>query len=582
MINFMVYNKQIKWKPCVYMLLFILVTFSFNSCEKTTDESLQVIDPLITDDLHKKTFSSPVQLLFAENIDESSYTVLLNNKIISVSTPVTLEDPGFYELLITSTNSQLTDSILFVIQSESRGDSEWGLPEFTPTDFESSSLSLEEVQFIYPKNRYAAVPIPVCMKLSDVDTSYKSKYYQVNYETSNAVEYLRQGIGSVKLAIKDEYTSIDLEIGAKSFNLPINLPTSDTLQIPSIINGGYEIPANTSVILDEDLTINEGGHLIINEGCLILLDEAININNFGNISIRGEAINPVYFTCKSDGEFWGGFINKGANLVDINYCFFTSSGYHTSEEYQWGHAKQQALFYCENTTFTIENSYMIDNSGQIFYTTDTELMIKNCLVQRSKTGGQQNSSELTIDSSFFMDLPYREHQFLDDDNDGLYLAECDAVISNSAFLFIKDDGIDSGASSGGDVTINNCHFEGIFHEGLALSSSYAVYKSHYVTNSTFTNCGQGIELGYSSSNHMVNVDNCSFYDNAVGIRYGDNYSREYNGIVHVSNSTSYNNHFKDVWNMVHTDWTGHYKKLSFSNTSVSNYNPNYPDLTLME
>lgn len=563
-------------------ILSIIFGLGFIQCKKTFNDPDNIINLSLSENLHRQTYDAPVQISFANLVDKSDYTAQLNNTEIFLDEPLFVNDAGFYELLITNNTTQKTDTNLFVILAKSRGKSEWGLPEFTPTSVKTDNITTEKVKLIYPKNRYSGIPLPVCIKLSDTDETYLNKNYQVSTPTISDIELIRRGIGSVNLNIADNLSIFDLGIGSQNFSQTINLPGNDTVQIPLLITNRYEIPANKTVILESDLKILESGQLTINEGCLLLVNEGINIYNSGIINANGNEQNPVYITCRAPGKYWGGFINENNSHVNIQHCFLTASGYHTSEEYQWGHAKQQALFYGNNSVLNIKNSYMIDNSGQIFYTEKCELNIANCLIQRSKTGGQQNHTQLTIDSSVFMDIPYKDHTFIDNDNDGIYLVAGNTSITNSSFMYTKDDGIDSGASSGGNVLIENCHFEGIFHEGLALSSGNSVTKTHLIKSSTFTNCGQGVELGYSSENHTVLVDNCTFYNNVVGIRYGDNYDWEYKGKMQVTNSSSYNNIYKDVWNMVHTDWTGYYENLSFSNTSVSIYNPNYPDLILLK
>ena len=121
-------------------------------------------------------------------------------------------------------------------------------------------------------------------------------------------------------------------------------------------------------------------------------------------------------------------------------------------------------------------------------------------------------------------------------------------------MWSKDDGIDSGGSSGGDVQIDNCHFEGIFHEAMALSSGGSVTKNHDISNSTFKNNGQGIELGYSSPNHQVLVTDCQFEENMIGVRYGDNYDWEVSGHMELINCSFANNIDKDIWNFVRSEW----------------------------
>jgi hypothetical protein len=223
---------------------------------------------------------------------------------------------------------------------------------------------------------------------------------------------------------------------------------------------------------------------------------------------------------------------------------------------------------------------MTDHVGQIFYPTNATLILDDILVQRVKTGGQVNFTDLTIRNSFFTDFPDDSYIFRDSDNDALYLNASDAVIDNTMFMFAKDDGLDSGADYGGEITVTNCRFEACFHEGAALSSSNQVVKKHTFSGCVFTNCGQGVELGYSSPNHNVLADNCMFLNNGIGIRYGDNYDwSAVNGKMLIKNSFSLYND-KDVWNMIRMNWSPRLENLGFENTKVSKFCPQYPGLEI--
>jgi hypothetical protein len=72
-----------------------------------------------------------------------------------------------------------------------------------------------------------------------------------------------------------------------------------------------------------------------------------------------------------------------------------------------------------------------------------------------------------------------------------------------------------------------------------------------------------------------------FSDNGTGIRYGDNYDwSDVDGKMLIRNSSSLNND-KDVWNMVRMIWSPKLKNLSFENTVVSKFCPQYPELGIM-
>jgi hypothetical protein len=188
---------------------------------------------------------------------------------------------------------------------------------------------------------------------------------------------------------------------------------------------------------------------------------------------------------------------------------------------------------------------------------------------------------VTIRNSVFTDFPDDSYVFRDADNDALYLSESDAEIINTTFMFAKDDGVDAGNTEGDEMVFTNCRFEACFHEGAALSSGGVVIRNHTFIGCVFTNCGQGLELGFSSPNHTVTADGCLFLNNGIGVRYGDNYNwSDVNGKMYIKNSSSVHND-KDIWNMVRKIWSPRIENLNFENTTVSKFCPQYPGLEII-
>jgi hypothetical protein len=158
-----------------------------------------------------------------------------------------------------------------------------------------------------------------------------------------------------------------------------------------------------------------------------------------------------------------------------------------------------------------------------------------------------------------------------------------AEITHTLFMYAKDDGLDSGSGAyPGDVTVRNCRFESIFHEGAALSGGSGEAKIQRFYNCLFQDCGQGLELGFSSKTHQVIVDSCTFLRNGIGIRFGDNYPWNVNGYIKVSRSSSLENTVYDVWNMVREFWAADTFQMEFDQVLVSRYHPMYPQLTVVE
>lgn len=524
-------------------------------------------------------------LLKLKNPDSRmTYQTTLNDKIIDISEPHTVSEAGFYYLEITSYLDTISrrDNYEFVIIDEERGDAEWGLKVWTPRNFNESDIKNEEIKMIYPRAYVKALNMPFILKVVEND-ELTPAYFTYTNSVNTVISNIKRGIGSIML-LPDNVTSfVSFYIKDKTIDLSVELEDPAWNALDAVIDSSININNGSRIYIDKDISISEGVSVQIEAGTVIAIKAGINIINNGTLIINGTNEDPVVFTCINNDDYWGGIIsvNSGSEIVAKN-TIFCRSGYHHTGTYIYGHAKRQALFYMDNSRLSLANSYIIDNIGQIFYPTNSQLYINHVLIQRAKTGGQINYSYISIDHSIFTDFPDDSDNYTDEDNDALYLNASNADIRNSVFMYAKDDGIDSGADMGGSVNVNNCWFEATFHEGMALSSDNDVVKSHHIVNCTFTNCGQGLELGFSSPNHIVTVDSCNLYANNIGIRYGDNYLRQVEGVLMVKNSASINNDDKDIWNMVHSIWQPLVEKMSFFNTGVSKAVEEYPDLIIVD
>jgi hypothetical protein len=529
-------------------------------------------------------YYAPVLLKLKEPNEKITHEAILNDKIIDIRKTYTVNEEGFYYLEITSKidTYMRKDNYEFVILDEERGETEWGLKAWTPKNFTESTIFNEKIEVIYPRKYVTGIKMPFILKVIE-NNEIKSAYYSFSNSVNSVVSNLKRGIGSINLLPDNLTSTVSFYINDRIINAPLELEEPNWQSLNVTIESNTQINTDSRIYVNKDITISKGVSVQIQAGSIIAISEGVNIINNGTLIINGTNENPVVFTCMNQGRYWGGIIcDEPGSEIKINNTIFCHSGYHNTGEYIYGHAKRQALFHMKNSKLNINYSYIIDNIGQIFYPEKSELYIDNILVQRAKTGGQVNYSYISIKNSVFTDFPDDSDYFLNEDNDALYINASDADIENSGFMYAKDDGIDSGADGGGTINVNNCWFEATFHEGMALSSGASVIKSHNITNCTFTNCGQGLELGYSSPNHLVTVDSCNFYSNNIGIRYGDNYDYQIEGRLIVKNSYSINNYDKDVWNMVRMIWQPKISNLSFNNTKVTIPVKEYPDLIIID
>jgi hypothetical protein len=528
-------------------------------------------------------YYSPVMLKLKNPDSRITYETKLNDELIDITETFTVSGAGFYYLEITSCLDTIsrTDNYEFVILDEERGDAEWGLKVWTPWDFTESNINNEEINIIYPRKYVKNLYMPFVLKVLE-NNKIKPVYLTFTNSLDTRELNIKRGIGSIALLPGNSTNTVTFNIKDKTVNLPVEMEDPDWESLDEEIDGSIQVNNDSRIYINKDITISKGGSVQIEAGTIIAIGEGVNIINNGSLTVNGTDENPVVFTCLNNNSYWGGIISGDAESeVIATGAIFCRSGYHDTGNYIYGHAKRQALFYMNNSLLNLNNSYIVDNIGQIFYPVSSELYINNVLIQRAKSGGQINDSYISIENSIFTDFPDDTPNYTDEDNDALYINASNADIMNSVFMYARDDGIDSGGDEGGIININSCWFEATFHEGIALSSRNSVSKEHNIKNCTFTNCGQGLELGFSSPNHIVTVDSCSFYSNNIGIRYGDNYTWQVEGVITVSNSSSMNNYDKDIWNMVHQIWQPRIEKMSFINTRVSGTVKDYPDLIVV-
>jgi hypothetical protein len=560
---------------CLILLLFV------SGCKKKEDNTLP---PEGWINLSELTTKQDYFLPFAlKNDNNDIQSAILNSKTVDFSYGNYLEfsENGFYELVLIYKDSQKeNDTLLFTTKTEEREASEWGIRAWVPAPYQTVSLGSETIEIYYPHRYTDLIKVPFIFYVRE-SGKLKTVYCKGACTSSGESFNIKEGVGSINVNASAISGNMVFMAGSKPLSATMTKISEVTTELKGTISSAVEIPANSLVKIPSTLEIASTGSLTVHEGTIILIDEAVDINVNGPIVFSGTAENPIFVTCSVKEKYWGGFITRDAGgTIEAQYTIFCQSGYHDTEGYNWGHAGRQALFYTENSTLTLDHCFILDHIGQIFYPQYATLTFNDILVQRAKTGGQINYTDLTLRNSVFTDFPDDSYVFQDEDNDALYLNGTDAEIKNTAFMFAKDDGLDSGASEGGTITVTNCRFEACFHEGAALSSVDPVVKNHTFTGCIFTNCGQGLELGYSSPNHTVTAENCLFLNNGIGIRYGDNYDwSEVDGKMIIKNSSSLNND-KDVWNMVRMDWSPKLENLSFENTVVSKFCPQYPELEI--
>lgn len=287
------------------------------------------------------------------------------------------------------------------------------------------------------------------------------------------------------------------------------------------------------------ITIPAGQELKINPGVIVFLHAGVNIDVSGMLTINGAQKMPVVLLCDDPFGAWGGIYLEGgtANITD---CLITQGGGDDSRVF--GHSQSQPVIGGVNATLTLRRTAIVANEGKAFGMTNAEVTLRYCLVQRCDTGGEFAACKVTIDDSWFYDMPDNDNIAVDDDNDALYFngvrGSDTSYVTNSYFIKGKDDAIDH---NGAILVVSDCQIDGFDNEGVAGSNAnYLRVENCYISN-----CEQGIESGYGTP--FVEVNHCTINGCDNGLRIGDEYVPPPAGRLNVRNTLSFGNRLHNVW-----------------------------------
>ena len=521
------------------------------------------------------------------------YTVELNGNPIETDVSVEVDEPEYYELYVyrreRSSGAEQSELVRFIVRASERGNSEWGLPRWSPQppiDSAAAEFAGAQLKIIAPAEYPMGLEIPVVARVQD-DSGNRLGINGV----ISAVDFqdqplqLLRGVGSVFLpaAAEPNIISYAAEIHAPQTPRQITIEAATAWQtisedITASADWGENARIHISGLSGDLLTIVSSATLTIGAGSVIIIDPNIEIAVQGNLVVNGTTERPVVFTPRDRAVPWGGLLfESNLSRGQLTGAIFTGSGadskwFSNNPGHGGSHRKDQCLFYLSGgANVTLTDCYLVDNYGQAGHGENSYLTMTGCLVQKCTTIGQYNGGEVIFEDCALIEFPSAAAAYNDGDNDAMYLTNGTHSLTDCLIGWALDDGIDAGGSSRGSVTVTNCWFESCYHEGMALSGP----KNIYINDSVFLNCGQGIECGYDAPD--VNAVNCLCTSNMVGARFGDNYDWNYdNGFLTVADSfLLFNN--RDIWGRAWDNWTVHLDQMDIRSNYLSAANTNYPD-----
>ena len=516
-----------------------------------------------------------------------TYGLYLNGTNFSAGGVYTIRDPDFYLVQAFRTNtttSAVTNRFFRIIvmdlgrQEPGKDNTERGLPSHTPLiaiPSSSDEFAGGQLRLITPAAFPAGYEIPVvAWAVNDQGKTLRANGW---LEAANHPSiFLRRGAGSGFLASNNPPGILNYPPNLKGIHANKSIIIEGAAAWTSIsgtLSGNILWAEDSRIFVTAGITLTAGSTLTIGAGSIVRLNPGVTITNNGTITINGTLDEPVVFMPNSRSQYWGGFqMRSGQGQVNATFTIFSGSGANPNW-FTGGHHFEQPLF-DDNQSLTLTDCAQIYSAGQ-FGRDGGIITLTRCLVQKAISGGEYSGASLRVNDSAFIEIPDDSSNFVDDDNDALYLDNGDHAFTNSLFGWTKDDGIDSGASGAGTIYYEGCWFESIFHEGNSLSGT----KNVYPHNCVYINCGQGHEDGYDAPNGWV--DSCLFLANKSGLRHGDNYSSmsAYGGLLTASNSILLFNH-RDVFGYnwkSGAGWTNASGQMNIRNNWITKPDTNFPD-----
>lgn len=520
-----------------------------------------------------------------------TYSAFLNTNPAPVGVAVTVNQPDYYELRVTSTQTSsgavTVQLVRFIVAASAREDTEWGLPPQVPwpqIPSASNEFAGAQLRLLAPQRFPAGYEIPVVAWVEDANghAVRANGFVQAAGHPSFRV---RRGVGSGFLAATNPAGSLAYAptIQGLPGNKSITVEGSTSwTSVSGVLSGSVSWPDNSRIFVTTNVTVAAGATLTIGAGTIVRVNYRTDFTNDGAIVINGTRDQPVVFMPNSRALPWGGFMMRnGTGSITGSGVIFTGSGavpnWFGTGGNPGSHRTEQALFFVANSqSVSITDGAAMFLAGQLGHAVNGgTFRFTHFLAQGTTSEGEFTGSSWVVNDSAFIECPDDSINFVNGDNDALYFVSGVQAITNTLIGWTKDDAVDCGGSGYGTLYFQSCWFESTFHEGNALSG----YKNVYPKDSVYIGCGQGFEDGYNSP--TGHLDHCLITDNQIGIRHGDNYPSigNYDGSATASNCIVLWNHHDIFGYNWHTGggWTQAIGQLSVQGNWITAVDTNYPN-----
>ncbi len=521
-------------------------------------------------------------------------TASLDGQAVGVGIPVTVAQVQYHELVVmrqpATSGAVETLRIRFIVRNSQRMSTEDGLPTFTPPPFVAdapSAFAGATLTLVAPAEYPQGLAVPVVGRLRDAAGGplWLNATVQSSQFASSPLT-LRRGWGSVVLPAFTSAAnpSYDGKVAGLTAEAPIHVEAKTAWTTKSGVLGSEAWGPNGRIHVTASVTIPAGATLNVEAASVVLLDPAAEIIvDGGTLNISGTLARPVVFTPQSGSQPWGGIQLKATTGTRMTAAgaIFTGGGadptwFNTHSGYTVHRREEACLLVEKGAQATLTDCFLIRLAGQAFNTKSGDMTLTDCLVQGATTGGQLNGGSVSALRCGFLEFPDATTNFVDGDNDGLYLVPGSSglhTLDRCVIVSAKDDGLDSAA---GKIAVRHCWIENCFHEGFSPAASGHQSGS---TDTVFFHCGQGLEQGYGSP--KATATGCLMTGCLVGIRSGDNYGSpsftDYTGHLTATGCLSLYNAFHDVWGYEWNSWTYRTNRMTIEDNFLTETSGLHPD-----
>ncbi|MHC4207176.1 MAG: hypothetical protein ACYSTT_21180, partial [Planctomycetota bacterium] len=234
----------------------------------------------------KRVYKDKVSFTVISQIDYD-YTVELNGDPIETDVAVEVDEPEYYELYVyrleRSSGVEESELVRFIVRASERGNSEWGLPRWSPypsIDSAAAECTGAQLKVIAPAEYPMGLEIPIVARIEDDSGNrlgINGSISAVGFE-DYPLRLLR-GVGSVFLpaAVEPNVISYDAEIQGLQIPRQITIEESTIWQtvsqdITTSTDWGENARVHISNVVENLLEIEQGVTLTIGAGSIIIID----------------------------------------------------------------------------------------------------------------------------------------------------------------------------------------------------------------------------------------------------------------------------------------------------------------------